>query len=62
MFIWFALIKETEGNVIGLVESEKTAVLMSLFKPQYTWLATGGKSGLKHDFLKPIKEYKIIKE
>ncbi len=33
---------------------------MSIFKPQYTWLATGSKSGLKYDFLIPIKNYKII--
>ena len=54
------LIKETEGKVIGLVESEKTAVIMSVFKPNYTWLATGSKSGFKYDFLKPIQQYKII--
>ncbi len=33
---------------------------MSLFKPQYTWIATGSKSGLKYEFLKPIKDFKII--
>lgn len=54
------LIKEVEGKVIGLVESEKTAVIMSIFKPNYTWLATGSKSGFKYDFLKPIQHYKII--
>lgn len=54
------LINETNQKTIALVEGEKTAVIMSIFKPQYTWLATGGKSGLKYEFLKPIKEYKII--
>lgn len=54
------LINETSQNIIALVESEKTAIIMSVFKPQYTWLATGSKSGLKYDFLKPIKNYKII--
>lgn len=54
------LINETNQKTIALVESEKTAVIMSVFKPQYTWLATGSKSGLKFEFLKPIKEYKII--
>ena len=54
------LIKETEGNVIGLVESEKTAVLMSLFKPEYIWMATGSKGGFKYEFLKPIQQYKIV--
>ena len=28
-----------------LVESEKTAVIMSHFIPDYLWLATGGKNG-----------------
>lgn len=28
-----------------LVESEKTAVIMSYFIPDYIWLATGGKNG-----------------
>ena len=54
------LINETNQKIIALVESEKTAIIMSLFKPQYTWLATGSKSGLKYDFLMPIKNYKII--
>lgn len=54
------LINETNQKSIALVESEKTAIIMSIFKPQYTWLATGSKSGLKYDFLMPIKNYKII--
>tara|TARA_Y100000385_G_scaffold278503_1_gene326834 strand:- start:19 stop:861 length:843 start_codon:yes stop_codon:yes gene_type:complete len=32
---------------IGIVESEKTACLMSYFIPYYTWLACGGSNGLK---------------
>ncbi|OYX84433.1 MAG: hypothetical protein B7Y83_08185 [Flavobacteriales bacterium 32-34-25] len=54
------LIKNSNVKVIGLVESEKTAVLMSLFKPEYIWMATGSKGGLKYEFLLPIKQYKII--
>ncbi|MGZ9676417.1 DUF6371 domain-containing protein [Flavobacterium sp. GNP001] len=53
------LINEDKTNKIALVESEKTAVIMSILKPNYTWLATGSKSGLKYDFLKPVKDYKI---
>ena len=30
---------------VMLVESEKTAVIMSHFIPDYIWLATGGKNG-----------------
>lgn len=54
------LVNETNQKTIAIVESEKTAVIMSVFKPQYTWLATGSKSGLKHEYLKHIKDYKII--
>ncbi len=54
------LIKDIKVKEIGLVESEKTAVLMSIFKPEYVWLATGSKSGFKYDYLKPIQQYKII--
>lgn len=28
--------------IVGLVESEKTAVLMAAFMPEHTWVATGG--------------------
>jgi hypothetical protein len=54
------LIKDAKHNTIALVEGEKTAVIMSVFKPEYTWLSTGSKSGLKYDFLKAIKQYKIV--
>ena len=33
---------------------------MSVFKPEYTWLATGSKQGFKYEMLKPIKDYEII--
>lgn len=54
------LINETSKKTIGIVEGEKSAILMSIFKPEYTWLATGSKGGFKYEYLKPIKEYKII--
>lgn len=47
-------------KTIAIVESEKTAIIMSLFKPEYIWLATGGKGFLKNDMLQPIKEYNIV--
>ena len=45
---------------IALVESEKTAVIMALFMPEYTWLATGSKQNFKSELLFPIKDFKII--
>ena len=53
-------IKERNINTIAIVEAEKTAVIMSLFKPEYTWMSTGSKQGFKYEMLLPIKQYKII--
>ncbi|MCK0130396.1 DUF6371 domain-containing protein [Flavobacteriaceae bacterium F08102] len=54
------LINKKASQTIGIVESEKTAVIMSLFKPNYVWLATGSKHGFKYEMLKPIISYNII--
>ena len=54
------LINETESRTIAIVESEKTAIMMSIFKPEYLWLATGSKSGFKYEYLKVLRDYKII--
>lgn len=32
---------------VAIVESEKTALICSIFWPQYLWLATGGRNGCK---------------
>ena len=39
------LLKSSASSPVMLVESEKTAVVMSHFIPDYIWLATGGKNG-----------------
>ena len=48
------------SNTLCIVESEKTAILMSIIMPSNLWLATGSKSGFKEELLKPIKDYNII--
>ena len=45
---------------IAIVESEKTACLMSIYFDKYLWLATGSLSGLSKNKLKPLKDRKII--
>lgn len=45
---------------IGIVESEKTAFLMSLEDNSYQWVATGGKSNFSYEVLLPIKNRKIV--
>ena len=47
-------------NSIAIVESEKTAVIMSIFVPEYTWLATGSKQNLKLQMLQSIKNETIV--
>jgi len=56
------LIKENPDKPVALVESEKTAILMSVFEPKYIWLASGGANMLnsyrllrlpKLDFVSP---------
>jgi hypothetical protein len=49
-----------DNNTIGIVESEKTAILCAYLLPKITWMATGGKSGLNASILKPIQGRKII--
>ncbi|WMI64087.1 DUF6371 domain-containing protein [Aestuariibaculum sp. YM273] len=50
----------TTERTICIVESEKTAVIMSIMQPAYLWLATGSKSNLKEALLKPLKNHNVI--
>jgi hypothetical protein len=50
----------TKGDTICVVESEKTAIIMSLKLPDFMWLATGSKTCFKESMLNPVKEYNII--
>lgn len=45
---------------IAIVESEKTAIIMSIEAPDFLWLATGSKSNLKEELLKPLRNRNII--
>ncbi|MEL0457338.1 DUF6371 domain-containing protein [Flavobacteriaceae bacterium SZ-1-7] len=47
------------GKTVCIVESEKTAVILSIIYPTFLWLATGSKSNLKEALLKPLKSYNI---
>ena len=51
---------EAENKTIAIVEGEKTAIIMSVFKPEYVWLSTAGIGGFKADMLEPIKEFNIV--
>ena len=42
------------GGEAAIVESEKTALIMSLVCPDKVWLATGGKANFKEQMLAPL--------
>ena len=42
------LLRERPDAPVAIVESEKTALLMSAIRPEYVWLATGGSCGLQN--------------
>lgn len=49
------LLSEEPNKEVCIVESEKTAVIASVYLPQFIWLATGGASGCKW------REYEVYK-
>ena len=44
---------------IHIVESEKTAIIMSYFHPQITWLGSGGSTGLQSYKFEALKGRKV---
>lgn len=55
------LLKQYPDKPVALVESEKTAVVMSRFIPEYVWLATGGSQGIKsNERLAPLVGRKVL--
>lgn len=49
-----------QDKTICVVESEKTAVMMSELRPDCIWLATGGKTELNVARLKPLQGRRVI--
>lgn len=41
------LLNERPSDPVALVESEKTAIVASIYFPQFVWMATGGTNGCK---------------
>ena len=48
------LLKNNPQN-IGIVESEKTAIIKSIEIPSVTWLATSGLNNFKYELLSSLK-------
>ena len=53
-------INEDYIKPIAIVESEKTAIIMSIIIPDVVWLATGSKQNLKAELVRPLIGRKII--
>lgn len=47
-------------KTVAVVESEKTACIMSQVMPEYLWIATGSKGELKPEKMMPLKDRRII--
>jgi hypothetical protein len=47
-------------KTIGIVESEKTAIIATPYMPEVLFLAVGSFNNFKYDILKPLKGRKII--
>lgn len=45
---------------IAIVESEKTAIISSVFLPQFIWIATGGKTNLTAERMKILNGRKVV--
>jgi hypothetical protein len=43
-----------------LVESEKTAVIASIYFSDYIWLATGGIANLSYERMKVLRNRKVV--
>ena len=49
-----------ESKTVAVVESEKSAVIASIFQPQFTWLSCGGKEGLGTSKIQVLKGKNVI--
>ena len=50
---------ENRSKPVAIVESEKSALIMSIVKPQYLWMATGSLNNFNKQFLLPVKQAAI---
>ncbi len=54
------LIELPKDKQVAIVESAKTAIIMTGIFSHYTWMATGGSHNIKPGIFQPIKERNII--
>ncbi len=54
------LLKEDKTRKVAIVESEKTAIIASVYMPDFIWLAAGGIHGLNAEKFKSLKNRDVI--
>jgi len=54
------LINKFPDKDIAIVESEKTAIIASIFQPSLIWLASGGAEGINTEKVKPLEGRNVI--
>lgn len=54
------LIEEKDNKTVAIVESEKTAILMTALMPDFIWMACGSASNLKAEYFQPLRNREII--
>jgi hypothetical protein len=54
------LLSTDSGKTVAIVESEKTAIISSMYFPNYTWLAAGQLNGLSFVKFKPLAGRNVI--
>lgn len=48
------------GRIVGIVESEKTAIICSMFIPEFIWLATGGIHNLSAERCRHLGGRRVV--
>ena len=54
------LINDDPDKPVAIVESEKSALIMSMARPEYLWMACGSLNNFNERFLEPLRERFII--
>lgn len=54
------LLTKEPGKAVAIVESEKTAIIASVYLPAFIWLATGSKGGLSTGKCKVLRGRKVV--
>lgn len=57
---FFGLHLTTPDKPVALCESEKTAIIMSVFEPGYTWIASGGSEMLNDERLLELPRLDMV--